>query len=525
MRNRLGVGAAAVAIGLAAVGDVAAAPPELLMRAAETPVLIGLATNVFLDVCVVVDDKEPLPVVTDVGFSMDGTTLHRDVAEVRLASVSGSGKQERVRPFGVPVSGAAVFAFKDRQPLAAGTNVFRVTCRLRDDANLLHRVCLQCSGVKLADGRLVRPRDGWQPIGKRLGLALRRAGDDGVAVYRIPGLVATPRGTLIAVYDQRMRGWADLPADVRIGMSRSTDKGQTWAPMRTILDMGEHDKFKGNGAGDPCAWVDPRSGTIWVAALWSHGDRGWRGSGPGLTPDETGQWLLVRSTDDGLTWSAPTNITRQVKRPDWRLLLQGPGRGIAMQDGTLVVPAQFKDAANVPHATLMSSRDGGATWAIGTGAEPRTTEAQVVELAGGALMLNMRDDRGGSRSVAVTRDLGRTWTAHPSSRRALPEPVCMASLIRLWAHENIAGRNLLLFSNPAVDKAPRRRLTIKVSADEGLSWPEAYHTLLDEGVSAGYSCLTAVDRESVGILYEGSAAHLVYQRFTLRDLLRLPPEE
>ena len=117
------------------------------------------------------------------------------------------------------------------------------------------------------------------------------------------------------------------------------------------------------------------TGTIWVAALWSHGDRGWHGSGPGVAPEETGQFMLTRSDDDGLTWSDPINITEQVKDPAWSLMLQGPGEGITMADGTLVFPAQFRSSpatGKVPHSTLIWSKDHGRTWSAGTGAFPHT---------------------------------------------------------------------------------------------------------------------------------------------------------
>lgn len=138
--------------------------------------------------------------------------------------------------------------------------------------------------------------------------------------------------------------------------------------------------------------------------------------------NHTAQLVLTKSTDDGKTWSEPINITDQVKDPSWYFLLQGPGRGITMQDGTLVFPIQFIDSTRVPNAGIMYSKDRGETWKIHNYARTNTTEAQVAEVEPGVLMLNMRDNRGGSRAVATTKDLGKTWTEHPSSRKALQEP-------------------------------------------------------------------------------------------------------
>ena len=189
---------------------------------------------------------------------------------------------------------------------------------------------------------------------------------------------------------------------------------------------------------------------------------------------------------------------------------------MAMRDGTLVFAAQYQDTpenGRTPFSTILYSRDHGESWRLGTGAKPNTTEAQVVELEDGVLMLNMRDNRGGSRSIYTTRDLGQTWQEHPTSRKALVEPVCNAALIG-------AGKNVLLFVNPAVSSAPRRHMTIKASTDLGRTWPEANQLMLDEGQSAGYPSMTMIDERTVGVLFEGSRAHLTFSRIRLDELFQ-----
>jgi sialidase-1 len=220
---------------------------------------------------------------------------------------------------------------------------------------------------------------------------LREQGNDNCDTYRIPGLITTKKDTLITVYDNRYNNSKDLQENIDIGMSRSADGGQTWQPMRVIMDMGEYGgrSQRLNGIGDPCVLYDDKTNTIWVAALWMSGatekDMLWWASKPGMKPEETGQFMLVKSTDDGLTWSQPINITEQIKNPGWQLLLQGPGRGITMTDGTLVFPAQFKadigekalDGGQYTcHSTIVYSKDHGKTWQIGTGAKSNTTEAK-----------------------------------------------------------------------------------------------------------------------------------------------------
>ena len=121
--------------------------------------------------------------------------------------------------------------------------------------------------------------------------------------------------------------------------------------------------------------------------------RAWWNSMPGMSADSTAQLMLVKSEDDGKTWSQPINITPQVKDPSWYFLLQGPGRGITMKDGTLVFPIQFIDSTRIPNAGIMYSKDRGTTWHLHNLARTNTTEAQVAEIEPGVLMLNMRDNR------------------------------------------------------------------------------------------------------------------------------------
>lgn len=213
------------------------------------------------------------------------------------------------------------------------------------------------------------------------------------------------------------------------------------------------------------------------------------------------------------------NITEQVKDPSWYFLLQGPGRGISTSNGILVFPIQFIDSERVPNAGIMYSEDRGERWKLHSLARTNTTEAQVAELPSGELMLNMRDNRGGSRAICVTSDMERSWREHLSSRCALQEPVCMASLISVPAKDNITGRDLLIFSNPD-SKTARNNITIKVSLDGGLTWNKDNQILLDEGTNWGYTCLSMIDNETLGILYESSVAHITFQTVRLSELVK-----
>jgi sialidase-1 len=413
--------------------------------------------------------------------------------------------------------------FSPNYKLFPGINYFWVSLEMKPNSSLLSKINVEMTGAQL-DGKDAPMSFATEREDHRMGIGVRHAGDDGSSSFRIPGLVTSNEGTLLGVYDVRYNNSADLQEYVDVGLSRSTDKGQTWEEMRLPLSFGEYGGMPKaqNGVGDPAILVDKKTGTIWVIAAWTHGmgnGRAWTNSMDGNGKETTAQLVMSKSTDDGKTWSDPINITEQVKDPSWNFLLQGPGNGITMEDGTLVFAIQYIDSERMPHAGIMYSKDRGETWNIHNAARANTTEAQVAEVEPGVLMLNMRDNRGGSRAVSITTDLGETWKEHPSSRTVLREPVCMASLIAVKAEDNVFGKDILLFSNPNTTQG-RNMITIKASLDGGHSFPKEYQVLLDEDYGWGYSSLTMIDEETVGILYESSVAHMTFQAVKLTDLIK-----
>lgn len=339
---------------------------------------------------------------------------------------------------------------------------------------------------------------------------VRVSGEGGVNTYRIPGIVCDTEGVLHAVYDHRYAGGADLPANVDVGYSRSLDGGATWSPSVVILDFDASvPGSSGNGVGDPCILHDPVTDTLWVAALWSFGNNGWNGSGAGTTPADTGQYVLAKSQDGGLTWSTPINITVPVKDdPNWRLVFQGPGHGLAMRNGTLVFPSQYRDAAGVARVCSVFSTDHGATWDFGSGipvSSPQTNENTVCELDDGRLLFSMRTPSGsnGQRAFAHFTPGGAnpmrdgTW-GNLYRLPAVPDPVCQASIIQWTSRLRGHPREFLLHAGPG-SSSSRVNLTARISPDGGASWPVSRS--IYSGPTA-YSSVCILPDQSLGILFE-----------------------
>lgn len=454
------------------------------------------------------DKNRFAPVEYISGYRPGGTLAANPSYSIKCAEVGASEK----------------VVLKGNYNLFPGVNFFWISLQMKKDASLHTKVLFDLRAVKVDGKELCCKSVSPKNIVHRMAVGVRHAGDDGSASFRIPGLATTNKGTLLGVYDVRYNNSADLQEYVDVGLNRSTDGGKSWEKMRLPLSFGEYAGLPKaqNGVGDPSILVDTKTNTVWVVAAWTHGmgnQRAWWSSHPGMDLNHTAQLVLAKSTDDGKTWSKPINITEQVKDPSWYFLLQGPGRGITMNDGTLVFPTQFIDSTRVPNAGIMYSKDRGKTWRMHNMARTNTTEAQVAEIEPGVLMLNMRDNRGGSRAVSITKDLGETWTEHPSSRKALQESICMASLIHVDAKDNILNKDILLFSNPNTTKG-RNHITIKASLDKGLTWLPEHQLMLDEGEGWGYSCLTMIDKETIGILYESSVAHMTFQSIKLTDIIK-----
>ena len=491
---------------------------QVISTAPQIPVLKRMDANALVRIRVFIPANTPQKNYRSIKATVNSTALN-DVEELQIYANGTEPLFNKKYQSGTIKPTSTSFEIPIDINMVPGLNYIWIGATLKNDVPLDHEINFNAISISDKEGNKQSiSKDNSNHI-KRTGIAVRKIMDDGVNSYRIPGIIQTDKGTLLSVYDIRYIHSGDLPANIDVGLSRSIDGGNSWEKMKVIMDMGA--PHENNGIGDPSILFDPITKKIWVAALWSKGNRSIAGSEPGLSPDVTGQFVLVSSDDDGLTWSEPYSITSQIKNPKWHVFFNGPGSGIAMQDGTLVFPSQYWDESKkpgIPHSSVISSKDHGATWQSGIGAKLNTTEAQVVETTPNTLMLSMRDNRGKFRSVSTTTDLGNTWTEHPTSFKDLIDPVCQASIIK--ARVNVKGtmQDVLFFSNPHTTSG-RYNMTIQASLDLGETWQPANQLLIDERDCFGYSSLTKIDDNTIGILYEG-IRDLYFMRIPVKDIIK-----
>ncbi len=337
--------------------------------------------------------------------------------------------------------------------------------------------------------------------------------------YRIPALALTKTGDVLAFCEGR-RGTRGDSGDIDLVMKRSRDGGRTFGPETVIWDDGE------NTCGNPCVVVDQRSGHISLLSTHNLGSDHESQIIAGTSSGTRTVWLLT-STDHGVSWSTPREITASTKRANWTWYATGPGAGIQLQrgahQGRLIIPCDHIEAGTKKYFShVIWSDDGGQHWQLG-GRTPsdQVNECEVVELEDGRLLLNMRNYSPAERArqQATSNDGGATFRDQRFAS-ALVEPICQASIRRLaWAAPSQAG--ILLFSNPASSKG-RERMTLRASFDDGATWP--WSALLDPGPSA-YSCLLVCGDGAVLCLYEaGGYRRIVVQRIEPTDLPRSSPD-
>ncbi|MGV9913705.1 exo-alpha-sialidase [Streptomyces tendae] len=342
----------------------------------------------------------------------------------------------------------------------------------------------------------------------------------GYACFRIPAIVRTTDGTLLAFAEGRVLDCGDA-GDIDIVLKRSTDGGRNWGPLQVVNDGG------GDTHGNPAPVVDRATGRVLLLETYNAG----RADGANCAVPCARTPYLQHSDDDGRTWSAPRDLSPEILPPDWNSwYATGPVHGVQLTGGAhpgrlvVGVNAETWDGTRVTanHAALVVSDDGGEHWRTGaTDTWPvaadgtfrqKPSELTLTERADGALLVSGREENGtdlGHRTQALSRDGGDTFAA---PFRALPDlyaPQVQGAVLRL------GDRTLL--SVPA-DPDRRRTMTVRSSWDDGASWDSVDRGTVVTRDWSGYSDLVSVDDAAVGLLYEGGASdardEIRFARFT-----------
>ena len=314
----------------------------------------------------------------------------------------------------------------------------------------------------------------------------------GYHTYRVPGIVMTANGAILAWAEARKNGVGDW-VDIDVAMRRSLDGGATWEPPRVIADGGEKPAHNATAIGDR------ESGVVHFLYCVNYA-----------------RAFYMRSADDGASFSTPVDITPVFEQFHsdflWNVIATGPGHAIQLKNGRLVVPVWLSNGGkrHRPSAVgVIYSDDHGATWRRGDmvpNVYINMSETVAVQLADGSVLFNIRNqDREHRRAISVSPDGAKKWS-RPVFDPALLEPICMGHILR---YSETPSR--ILFSNPdnleysgkhgpSYDgNRDRKNLTIKMSYDECKTWPVSKP--LEPGIS-GYSDLAVGPDGSIYCCYE-----------------------
>jgi len=347
------------------------------------------------------------------------------------------------------------------------------------------------------------------------------SGQEGHKTYRIPAIIKNIQGHLLAFAEGRVNGSGDF-GDINIVLKISRDQGSTWSTLSTLVD------YQDLQAGNPTPVLDTRDprfpkGRIFLFYNTGNNHENEIREGKGLRE----VWYIT-STDGGLTWAKPVNITSQVHRPnqpsrnsayafkeDWRHYANGPGHGMQFTQGPhtgrMLIASNHSEGPRGERgsdyrAHTFYTDDHGETFHLGASiAIPGSNESSAAEISGGKLLMNIRNQRGDIRQriVGISDDGSATWKETYFDPQ-LPDPICQGSIITIAQNKQAFT---LAFSN-AADTKNRDNLTIRISQDDGRTWPITIP--VDNGAAAGespkdftaYSDLVLLDSRHLGIVYE-----------------------
>lgn len=445
-------------------------------------------------------NTSPLTIST-ISITMNGTTDLADVAEVKLFYTGSSGRFATNNLFGSSNVQSGTISINGIQMLGEGNNFFWISYDLATNAREGHLLDATCESVVI-DG-ITEPLTTTSASGSSPILlehkALFSGGDYGSGFFRIPAITTAVDGSLVVLTDARINSTGDLPNNIDVLSRRSTDNGDTWSDTVIVADFGS------NGAGDACIVTDQNTGNI-VALFPSY--NGFFQS----TPNDQIRMQMVRSEDNGITWTVPVEISDMVYGPGWYANFVTSGAMHQMRNGRIIAASVVRPNSGATLDDLENymifSDDGGITWDyMPNAASNHANEAKLVELDNGNLMMNIREFN--NRKIVISNDGGETWET-PYFQNDLIDPFVNGELIRYTSELDGYEKSRLLFSIAASDT--RENMTVFLSYDEGQSW--SISKVIYPGPAA-YSAMTILEDGTIGLFYE-NGEYETYQMYFAR---------
>lgn len=438
--------------------------------------------------------------ISNLVFKMTGTTDINDVEEVKLYTTGTKTEFDARNPFtkGTILLGSTIptngeITLNTAGNLVEGNNHLWLTYKVKETA--LEGNKLDAEVISITTSEETYTFENGNPTGSREVL-LRRTlvfapGDYGSKNYRIPAICTAADNTLVTITDKRKYNSTDLPEDIDLVCRRSTDKGKTWSEPVTVAQG----TGRGKGYGDA---VIIKSNTGKLVALFVGGTGLWTS-----TPTNPIRAYSIESTDNGVTWTQPKDITSQIygaecsdpQRSQWKGMFFGSGQGLCTKNGRLMVVC----AANIPgenglHNYTVYSDDDGATWKVSNRAITGGDEAKVIELNNGDILMSSRTS--GNRLWAKSTDGGVNW-GQKNSWSEIWGNACDADIVRYTSTENGYDKNRILHTLP--NASDRRNVTMWISYDEAETWP-IKKTICSE--KSAYSSITILDDGTIGVYLE-----------------------
>lgn len=461
------------------------------IRKCELPAGIGDVNQRMLGIKITNENKTS--VLKQVYFSIDGSTDIKDIKKIKLYYTADSnrffiGKGSVL--LGTVKPGKKYFNCNQR--LNADSSFFWITYDVSKTAKEGNLLVADIDSLKIDSDVIAAPKETGSRVILLTHTLLFSGGDGGSKSYRIPAIVTAPNGALIAATDKRWSGSLDLPNDIDVLISRSYDKGKNWTKPMVIA--GENTEI---GYGDPALCVDKMKNNI--ICLMAYGPGLW-----GSTASNPLRVFQSISSDNGVTWSTPKDITNMIygaeceneESKNWLGAFVASGAFVQFSNGRLAaVIAARRNPSYTLDNFMIYSDDNAETWHLSTSvAEYTGDEAKLVELADKLILMSIRNPK--FRRFNKSYDFGNTWGEAFSNNDFL-EPNCNGDIVRYSCVNDGHSKNRILHSIPFA--STRKNVSVLLSYDEGKSWN--IRKTIYSGPSA-YSALCVLDDGTIGIYYE-----------------------